>query len=305
LIHDAIGNLDVEILVVDNGSIDDSVAMVQKQFPEVNLVLNKQNLGFPKAVNQGINESNGVYVILLNSDIMLTPGSLDQLVAYLNDNPEVAAAGPQLVDRSDHLQNSGGFAPSPKSAFRQMIGLQALFGGRSKGVYARSKSTKKAMPVDWLSGASMVLRRSAADEVGLLDDSHFMYAEDTEYGLRLRKQGWQLHLVPWVRVVHYGGASSAASSETKLLWLAGMFRVAAGNLSRPAYALFGLFMSLAFLERYLIIGATRILMKRKFKGVAREKELRDYARTSFKLSLKSPDYAKVLSQDLEKGYKQK
>jgi GT2 family glycosyltransferase len=292
--------IDHEIIIVDNGSTDGSIEMVRSSLPSIHLIENTENLGFAKAVNQGIKASSGELVVLVNSDIFMSSNSLVQLVKHLDENPEVAAVGPQLVDRNGHLQYSAGFAPSPLSALKQLIGIHALFGGRSRGVYARSKSTRKVLHVDWLSAACLVIRMETIKVVGMFDESKFMYAEDTEYGLRLSDSGWKLYLLPWVRVLHLGGASSSNLSETQLLWLGGMFRVAAGRLSRPTYTLFGALLGTAYLERYLLICIANIIMKcDPGEGVVSADESLLYARTAFKLCFRRTDYASVYCKELE------
>ena len=293
-------NISHEIIVIDNGSTDGSIDMVRSVFPSIHLLENAENLGFPKAINQGIKESAGELVVLVNSDIFVSSDSLVNLVRYLDENPEVAAVGPQLIDRHVHLQYSCGFAPSPLTAFKQFIGIHAMFGGRSRGVYARSKSTRKKLYVDWLSAACLVIRMKAINDVGFFDESHFMYAEDTEYGLRLRDNGWKLTLLPWVRVLHLGGASSSDTSETQLMWLGGMFRVAAGRLSRPAYMLFGVLLGAAFMEKCLLICVAQKLLRRNLgEGVASVRDSRVYSQTAFRLCLRRPEYASIFCTEIE------
>lgn len=293
--------LDHEIIVIDNGSTDGSVEMVRTLFPSVHRVENAENIGFPRAVNQGIRGGVGELIALINSDVFISKDSLVELVEYLDENRAVAAVGPQLVDRYGHLQYSAGFAPSPMTALKQIIGIRTMLSGRSQGVYSRSKYTRTKMNVDWLSAACPVIRMKAVDDVGLLDEAHFMYAEDTEYGLRLRDKGWQLHLLPWVRVLHLGGASSSSSSETKLLWLGGMFRIAAGRLSRPAYTLFGFLLGIAFLQRFLMISVGSKILRRDFSGVVSAHDSWVYALTAFRLGFRRPEYASAFCTDIEEG----
>ncbi len=291
-----------ETIVIDNGSSDGSARMVREEFPGARVIENDENTGFAAATNQGIRESSGEYIALVNSDIMTPPGSLAHFVRYLENSPGVAAVGPQLVGRSGHLQYSGGYAPSPASAFSQLSGLQAVLGGRSRGMFVRSRSTRKPMPVDWIGGACMVTRRSVIDEVGMLDDEHFMYAEDVEYGVRMRQAGWKLHLLPWIRVVHYGGASSTGSPEARLLWMGGLFRVAAGQLGFPRFNIFGLLMSMAYFIRYLLVTLARLIPLTGHMmddEVARNEDMRLYAVTSLRLGLHGPGYAMEYSSRLE------
>ncbi|MHB8143936.1 MAG: glycosyltransferase family 2 protein [Thermoleophilia bacterium] len=302
----ATSDIQYEVIVVDNGSSDGSVKMLREGFPAVKVIQNSDNVGFPKAVNQGISLSRGRFIALINSDIMVSSGSLGQIVAYLEKNPLVAAAAPQLVGRWGHMQYSGGYAPSPRSGLMQLVEVQALAGGRSHGLFVRAKFSSKPQPVDWLCAACMVVRRRAVENVGGFDDSHFMYAEDLEYGLRLRHKGWQMHLLPWVQVVHYGGASSEGAPEMKLMWLGGVFRVAAANLSRPSYFTFGVLLSASYATRYGMVRALRaapFLRRIVHSEVAHVEDMRLYAKAAFRLAVKPPNQATVFCEQLEKGYR--
>ncbi|MHB0866077.1 MAG: glycosyltransferase family 2 protein [Thermoleophilia bacterium] len=301
----AIGDITSEVIVIDNGSTDGSVQMLQSDFPAISLHQNQDNLGFPKAVNLGINASTGWHVALINSDIMVGACSIQEMVSYLRQHPRVAAVAPQLVGRQGHMQYSGGYAPSPVSAFMQLVELQALAGGRSHGLFVRSRPSLRPQAVDWLCAACMVVNRKAIDDAGMLDDSNFMYAEDVEYGIRLRRLGWEMHLLPWLRVVHYGGASSDAP-EMRLMWLGGVFRVAAGRLSRPSYSAFGILLAAAYTFRYLLARILRITpggKKLVHSEVVHLQDMRLYGRTALRLALREPGHAAEFCAKLEQGYR--
>lgn len=293
----------IEIIVVDNGSNDGTQEMVHAEFPSVVLVENVKNLGFPKAVNQGIEVSRGNCVAILNSDTIVSPGSLEALAVYLKDNPRVAAVGPQLVSKDGHYQYSGGFAPSLFAAFNELAGVSLVLGKRARKLFVRSRSSRRAMPVDWLCAACMVIRKEAIVEAGMFDDDHFMYAEDMEYGLRLRACGWGVHFLPGISVIHYGGASSAGLPQTKLLWLGGLFRVAAGNLSRTTYPIFGILLSIAYLERSIFLSTVRAMPGLNRNGLAHAREAATYSRTAFKLGFHDPQYASSFCRELEDEFR--
>lgn len=303
-IADAVSPLRSEVLVVDNNSDDGSTGMVRQKYPEVRLLENTENLGFPKAVNQGISASSGEFIALVNSDVMVPPGVLVKLAEFLENNPRAAAVAPQLEGRSGWLQDSGGYAPGPMSALMQTFSIRQLRHGRVHGLFVRSSEREaEALKVDWLGAACMVLKRKAVDEAGLLDDEYFMYAEDMEYGLRLKGLGWDSYLLPWARVIHYGGASTSKIPEARLLWLAGVFRIAAGQLSGPKYTVFGILLSLSFLLRFLFMGLLlRVFPERRRRMRAEGIRARNtflYLRAAARLACRSRSYAARYSRQIE------
>lgn len=289
MIPAAARDLSFEIIVVDNASTDGSQEMVRTFFPSARLLINQENLGFPKAVNQGIRCGSGEYLALVNTDVVIPAGALSDLVTYLRGHPHVGAAGPQLAYGDGRLQQSGGFAPSPASAFKYIF-------SKDSGILVRSRKSGRPMPVDWLCMACLVLPKRTVHQVGMLDESHFMYAEDMEYGLRLKKSGWPVHLLPNINVVHMFAASSSGIRQSHVLGLTAYFRVASGELSPSAYALFGILLSMAYGVRcaaFCLAG----LASPSYRGRASLMSL--YARTALKLGLHKPGYATDLCRQLE------
>jgi len=289
LIPGSAGSLSFEVIIVDNGSSDGSQEMIRSQFPKVQLIVNEKNLGFSKAVNQGIAESRGRFVALVNSDIMMQPGVLVELVGELKHRDDLGAVGPQLVGADGQPQQSGGFAPTPVAVLRQFAGFPRLWHSSGHGIGVWNMSDKP-WNVDWLCGALMVVRKDALDQVGPLDDSYFMYAEDMEFGLRLKAAGWGSELLCAIRVEHLrGGSGTAKTPEVKLLWLGGVFRVASNRLGRISYALFGLLMATDLFLKSLLSGLSR--------GAA-SGDLRLFAKTSLRLAMRRPGFAAEFYQGL-------
>lgn len=207
----------VETFVVDNASVDGSAAMVHEQFPWVTLLVNETNMGFARANNQAIRQSNGRYILLLNSDAELLLGSLDILVSFLADCHGVGAVGPLLLNGDGTLQTSAQPMLTPGREFWRLTFLDRVL---PRATY-RMKAWDRQMPrqVEALKGACLLLRREALGEVGLLDDSYFMYTEEVDLCYRLVKAGWELWWVPQAHVVHYGEASSRQAAEEMYIQL--------------------------------------------------------------------------------------
>ena len=195
-----------EVWVVDNKSKDDSVAMVRAQFPQVELIASDENRGFAGGNNQAIPHCQGEYILLLNPDTEVRPEALNELVAFMDKSPEAGAAGSRLLNADETLQPSCHPMPTLSRAFWRMFYLDALI---PYGTYDMHKwDVAQPREVDVLMGASMLLRKTALDEVGLLDEGYFMYSEEVDLCFRLQKAGWKLFWVPQSQVVHYWGQSA-------------------------------------------------------------------------------------------------
>ncbi len=192
-----------EILVVDNGSTDGSPAMVRQEFPAVRLIDNTENVGFARANNQAIRASASEYVLLLNSDTIAGPGALAGLVSFMDGQPRAGAAGPRLL-RPDGSPQPYAFGGDPRPGYLLARAANRLLFHR----YLHDWATEAVQEVDWVSGACMILRRAAIEQVGLLDEKMFMYFEDNEWCLRLRCAGWQVYYNPLVSIIHLGGQSA-------------------------------------------------------------------------------------------------
>jgi len=210
--------LPLEIVVVDNASADGSADMVAADFPSVKLIRNPVNAGFARAANialRSIMKRGGVeFLLLLNPDAMVRPGAVEELVRHLESRPEAGACAPALLLPDGQFQaGAGGFLPAIGTAFVHFFFLSRLFPRRRRSLFlhqaAFAGSTEPA-EVEWLSGACLLARRQAVEEVGLLDERYFLYAEDIEWCARMKRRGWRLHYLPWVAAVHGHGMSSRA-----------------------------------------------------------------------------------------------
>ena len=220
--------LPCELIVVDNASSDDSVAMVGKLFPHVKLIVNHTNLGFSVANNIGLRQAGGRYLLLLNPDTELTsPGTLRRFVTFMDANPDVGAAGGELVHSGGQKQVSAGYAPSPATLFCFSFFVAKLTQNRIKGLAllpVRDKRIER-VDVDWICAACMIVRREVMTDAGLLDETYFLYGEDIEWGCRIGRSGWKLSHVPSIRVQHVEAGTQKTQTKVSTGWVDGMARV--------------------------------------------------------------------------------
>ncbi len=203
-----------EIIVVDNASSDRSGEMIAREFPRVRSIANAVNVGFARAVNQGIRASGGELLALVNSDAEPAPGAFHTLAAFLKAQPAVGAVGPRMLLPDGRPVNSCFRFPSLIRPYLNFRALRGIVGDSfSLGYPSVSPLLKAGGAVDWLSGACLVLRRKALDQVGLMDEHFFMYFEDTDLCRRLRRAGWSVWYWPEVGVVHHVGGSSGSDRE--------------------------------------------------------------------------------------------
>lgn len=210
-LQEAIDNLAVEVFVVDNASADDSVAMVRRKYPWATLIETGDNLGFARANNRALERVQGEYVLLLNPDTVVGKDTLTTMKAFLDEHPEAGAAGCKVINPDGSLQLAcrRGF-PTPGVAFYKMIGLSGLFPkSRTFGAYNLTYlDPEQTTEVDAISGSFMMLRKTALDRVGFLDETFFMYGEDLDLCYRIKKDGWKIYYVPLTEIIHFKGEST-------------------------------------------------------------------------------------------------
>lgn len=191
-----------EIIVVDNGSKDGSPDAIAEKFPSVLILRNSANLGFARAVNQGIAASKGRYLCLLNNDARLSPDTLSMLTSYMDAHPEVGMAAPQLMHDDGRKQHSFDNFPSLATALLNKSLLRILSPGRypsKKQDYAEPREVESVI------GACMMVRRDVVDRIGPLDETFFLFLEETDWCLRCWRAGHKVVFVPGSRVVHLQG----------------------------------------------------------------------------------------------------
>lgn len=211
-IFDNRAGVEIEVIVVDNLSSDDSVAMVRSKYPHVRVMANQQNVGFSTANNQAYNVSSGRHFLLLNPDTVVRSGSLQRLIRFLDDHPGAGAVGPLVLNPDGSLQYSWARFPT---LWREAFGrLDRRVAGLAS-VPATAEEVKSLDPfqADWIGGCCLMIKREAISQIGPMDESLFMYCEETDWCMRLNKAGWQVWVEPGAEIVHYGGQSSALASD--------------------------------------------------------------------------------------------
>lgn len=200
-----------EVIVVDNASSDDSVESIRREYPGARLIANTDNTGFAKANNQAMAIAKGRYVLLLNSDTIVQPDTLQTMVAYMDENPQVGASGCKIILPDGSLDKAckRGF-PTPSASFYYAFGFSRMFPDQPKfNQYQLGYlDPNETYPIDCLVGAFMLVRRETIQQVGGLDETFFMYGEDIDWCYRIKQAGWDIHYHPATYIVHYKGASS-------------------------------------------------------------------------------------------------
>jgi GT2 family glycosyltransferase len=223
----ASGAPEFETVLVDNASGDGTAEAVRREHPGVDLLESERNLGFAAACNRALAHCRGRFVLFLNPDAELRPGTLATVADFFDRTPEATAAGPLLVAGSGEPQFSCGRFLSPVNQFAETLGLHRLLPlGALRRSYDVGAFDGRPSEVDWVVGACMAVRRDALDELGGFDERFFIYAEDEDLCLRLRRRGGRVFVLPALRVLHHGGGSAAQDFDRMR---------AAARLSQAAY----------------------------------------------------------------------
>lgn len=263
----ALNNVNGQVFVVDNNSIDGSVEMVQRKFPEYNLIANKDNKGFSKANNQAILLSEAEYILLLNPDTVVEEDTFSKVIAFMDSHPQAGGLGVRMLDgKGKFLPESKRGLPTPAVAFYKIFGLSRIFPRSKKfGQYhAGHLSEFETNEIDILSGAFMLMRTEALDKVGLLDEAFFMYGEDIDLSYRIIKGGYKNYYFPETRIIHYKGESTKKSSVNYVfVFYRAMIIFAQKHFSQKNAKLFSFLINAAIYFRAFLAIVARFI-KRSF-----------------------------------------
>jgi hypothetical protein len=204
----------MEVIVLDNASTDGSACDLLWEGNGLRLITHTSNLGFARACNRGIAESHGRYVLLLNPDTQVFPGSLEAMLTFMDAHPEAGAAGPALLNPDGSLQPSGGRLPSLRGLLAIHLLVARLLAPPEDPL--RRRDFQRVAQVEEVSGACLVIRRSAWEAVGPLDEAYFLYFEEVDWCLRLKQQGWKVYYVPQARVIHHWRSRTDPDPQAQL-----------------------------------------------------------------------------------------
>ncbi len=206
--------LKVEVVVVDNHSTDGTVDAIRARFPTVELIVNDDNLGFSRAVNQGLKTLDARYYLLLNPDVVVIGDALDRLAAFMDERPEAGICTPRVMNGNGTFQYQCRRGEArPWEVFAYFSGLAKLFpkDPRFTGYLMTHLDNDQVNEVKAVSGGSMLIRREVIEQIGYLDERFFAYQEDTDYCFQARKAGWKIYYVPDASMIHYGGRGGSGN----------------------------------------------------------------------------------------------
>lgn len=210
-VYSATKEIKFEIIVIDNASNDGSVEMVKSEFPDVRLITNFENRGFAAANNQGMSIAKGRYILLLNSDTIVSDQAINKVMAFADSHKDVGIAGCRVLNPDKSLQLTCFKFPSVLNMLLSCSYLYKIFPHNK--FFGRERMTwwlrDDIRQVDVVTGCFMLARHKAIDEIGLMDEKYFMYGEETDWCYRFKKAGWKVMFTPDAQIIHLGGQSSS------------------------------------------------------------------------------------------------
>ncbi|WP_407180110.1 glycosyltransferase family 2 protein [Bradyrhizobium sp. STM 3562] len=210
-----------EVIVIDNNSHDGSAEMVRADFPAVKLIANPQNRGFAAACNQGMRLASARFVLLLNPDTLVLDDAISRCVRYADVRPDIGVVGCQVLENESRISPTGFSFPNPLNVFLALSGLSRLFPGSR--LFGRPELSwwdrNTEQDVDVVTGMFMLVRREAIAEVGLMDESYFVYGEEADWCYRFAKAGWRRVFTPCAKIVHLDGGAKSTSQASKKMFV--------------------------------------------------------------------------------------
>ncbi len=208
-VYEKTKDIDFDIWVVDNNSADGTCEMIESEFPNVNLIKNKDNRGFGFANNQAFEKITAKYVFLLNTDTILINNAVKKLFDFMEKSPNAAACGGNLYNSNMQSVHSYGYFPTIKTKLLKTLGVWWLCPFEFKKIHDKGNNeTNEFKTVDLIIGADLMLRKSVLDFVGYFDKDFFLYCEESELQFRIKKAGYEIYILPEAKIFHFETQSS-------------------------------------------------------------------------------------------------
>lgn len=231
-------SVECEIFVVDNNSSDGSCDMVKNEFPEIELIDNKENTGFSYANNQAIKKATGSFILVLNPDTIIEANTFSKCTTFMMNHSDAGAVGVKMINgEGRYLPESKRAFPDPLTAFFKTFGLSALFPKSHffNRYYLTNIDTDKTAPAEAISGAFMFIRREALLKAGLFGEEFFMYGEDIDLSYRISRCGYTNYYYPGVCIIHFKGISTPRDKYTDILHFYNAMKIYSGKRYREKF----------------------------------------------------------------------
>lgn len=251
-IYDKASDVNYEIILVDNASDDDSVNRIKNKFPDVKIIENTENKGFATANNQGMAIAQGRYYLLLNSDTILLENALKKVIDYSDLHPEIGILGCKVLNADYSLQSTLFKYPSLMQLLLSTIGFNRFKDSYFSGDRYPREIYEEENDVDVVAGCFMLVRRAAIDQVGMMDEKFFMYAEEADWCCQIQNSGWKIRYAPVAEILHLiGKSSNQVRPQMTLCRRAGILHFIKKHRSWLVYYIACFLTSLWFLVRIL------------------------------------------------------
>lgn len=210
-IKENIGDINHELIVVDSATEEDTELLMREDFSDVKFFPFKENVGFQALLRKGIDVSSGKYLLLLNGDILITKGSIQSMLEYIKDKPQVGMVGPKLLNFNGSIQDScfRFYKPMTIVYRRTFLGKLGFARKHLDWFTMRDYDRNEPKEVDWLMGSALMISREALEKVGYMDPAFFMYMEDVDWCRRFWEKGFKVVYYPFAQMHHYHGKASA------------------------------------------------------------------------------------------------
>ncbi len=255
--------INYEIIVIDNASVDGSIQAIKK-INEVKLILNSQNKGFAHGNNQGIKVANGKFVLFLNTDTLINDNVLDEMIKWMDVNPNAGVATPALKNKDGSLQGTGGYFPTLPRVFSWMTiqdlpfvdnFIKPFHPYHSKSFFSKGASFYDSQKeLDWVTGAYLMTRRDILEKIEGWDESFFMYVEEVDLCYRIKQLGYKIWYLPKWSIIHFGGASSKTNEFSLISEYQGIKKFYKKLFSSWQYQVLRLLLKIGALGRMVVFG---------------------------------------------------